>query len=569
MKADLLLKNGYYLDVIKREFVKGDIAIKSGKIIGINGDFQGEVKDISGKYVVPGFIDGHIHLESSIVSPETFARRTSSNGTTAVVVDPHEIANVCGMAGIEYMLQKTKNLPIDVFFMVSSCVPATQFDESAGTISSADVIKCFDELNKKYDNRILGLAEVMNYPGVIYGDEELLKKIDAAKSRNMCIDGHSPGLSGDDLIKYISAGIESDHECTSFSEAKEKLDVAKKLNVKFSVMIREGTAAKNLNALYPLINMNEYRDSVMFVTDDKHPEELKDQGHIDYIIKRAISLGVKPEDAYVTATYNAAKHFALAGYGKIEPDCFANLVILDDIKNVKINCIYKNGKTVDPSTDISPAENHVDTTLNERVMNSINMRKVTLEDIKNRQRYVQVIGLKKGEIITTDEGALTDYGVDKDVIKIVVIESHKGTMHTGIAYLKGMGLKKGAIGTTVAHDSHYMILAGTNDNDIVTAANRLIELQGGKIYVENGKIKAELRLEIAGLMTEEKEDEVINKLHLLKDLVKANVGIDPFMNLSFVSLAVIGDVRLLPSGSFDVKKWKFITEEELEEKATS
>ena len=272
IEADLVLKGGKYLDVKTREFITGDIAIKDGKIIGINGDFKGkEERDISGKFITPGFIDGHIHLESSVISPEDFAKIASIHGTTAVVTDPHEIANVCGVDGIEYMLQKTKNLPISVYFMIPSCVPASPFDESAYTIDSKDTAKCF-ELDP---DRILGLAEMMNYPGVIFKDPEVLAKINEAKKRGKRVDGHAPGLTGEDLEKYISQGIESDHECNTIEEAIEKLEVAKKLGQDFYIMIRLGTAARNLKALANLLNMPEYRENVMLCTYDKHPDRLK------------------------------------------------------------------------------------------------------------------------------------------------------------------------------------------------------------------------------------------------------------------------------------------------------
>ena len=562
-KVDLVLRNAKYLDADKREFVEGDIAIKDGKIIGINGNFSGkEEKDLTDKYITPGFIDGHIHLESSVISPEDFAKIASIHGTTAVVTDPHEIANVCGIDGIKYMLEKTKNLPISVYAMVSSCVPATEFDESFANLDSEATKKCFD----LDPDRILGLAEMMNFPGVIFKNPEVLAKIEIAKKLGKRVDGHAPGLTGEDLKKYISAGIESDHECSTIEEAIEKINVAKELGQEFYIMIRQGTAAKNLEALAKLMNMPEYRDCCMFSTDDKHPEELKNEGHIDSIIRKAISLGVKPEDAYITATKNAAEYFGLENLGKIEVGCQADLAILDDIKSVEINSVYKNGEEMTSEKLKEWPKNEVEEGLEERVRNSINMREVTVEDISCKGQAKQVIGLVPGEIITTDAGVAKDYDLENDIIKAVVIESHKGTMHMGTAYLKGMGLKKGAVGTTVAHDSHYMILAGTNDEDIAKAANEIAKMQGGKIYVENGEVKASLALPIAGLMTDENPNTVIKKMEALKENAQVKEGIDPYMNLSFVSLAVIGDVRLLPGGPFNVKEWRMITPEELEQK---
>ena len=559
IEVDLILKNGKYLDVKTREFKEGTIAINEGRIIGIDGDFTGkEEKDMSGKFVVPGFIDGHIHLESSVISPEDFAKIASIHGTTAVVTDPHEIANVCGIDGINYMLQKTKKLPISVYFMIPSCVPATEFDESAATLDSKDTAKCF-ELD---EDRIIGLAEMMNYPGVLVGDKEVLAKIEEAKRRGKRVDGHAPGLTGKALETYIASGIASDHECSTIEEAKEKIDIAKKLGQDFYVMIRQGTAAKNLEALVELINMIDYRENVMFATDDKHPEELKTDGHIDCIIRRAIELGANIENAYITATYNAANYFGLENLGRIEIGCIADLVVLDNKELVKINSVYKDGVEITKKTLLEWPKNSVDSELENKLRNSIRMREVNLLDIACKKEPKQIIGLVPGEIITTDEGVTDDYDIEKDIIKAVVIESHKGTMHTGIAYIKGMGLKKGAIGTTVAHDSHYMIIAGTNDEDIVTTANMLANMQGGKIYVEDGEVKASLALPIANLMTDENPNAVIKKMEKLKKIAKVNEGIDAFMNLSFVSLPVIGDIRLLPGGAFDVKKWSFISHKE-------
>lgn len=562
-KVDLVLRNAKYLDADKREFVEGDIAIKDGKIVGINGNFFGkEEKDLTGKYITPGFIDGHIHLESSIISPEDFAKIASIHGTSAVIADPHEIANVCGIDGIKYMLQKTKNLPISVYFMIPSCVPATEFDESFANLDSEATKKCFD----LDPDRILGLAEMMNFPGVILNNPEVLAKIKTAKKLGKRVDGHAPGLTGEDLKKYISAGIESDHECSRIEEAIERLNVAKELNQEFYIMIRQGTGAKNLKALVELINMPEYRDWCMFVTDDKHPEELRNEGHIDSIIRKAISLGVKPEDAYITATKGAAEYFRLEHLGKIEVGKQADLAVLDDIRSVKINSVYKNGEKMTTERIKNWPKNAVEEGLEERVRNTINMREVTAEDISCKGQAKQVIGLVPEEIITTDVGLANDYNLEDDIIKAVVIEPHKGTMHMGIAYLKGMGLKKGTVGTTVAHDSHYMILAGTNDEDIIKVANEIAKMQGGKIYVENGEVKASLALPIAGIMTDEAPNTVIKKMEALKENAQVKEGIDPYMNLSFVSLAVIGDVRLLPGGPFNVKEWKMITPEELEQK---
>lgn len=558
MNYDLVLKNINYLDIKSHSFKIGDIAIKDGYIKEVSTNLTGTIeKDCTNKYLVPGFIDSHIHLESSIINPVDFAKMVSLHGTTAVVTDPHEIANVSGINGIKWMIEKTKKLPIDVYVMISSCVPATPFDESACTLDSKQVEECFN-LDK---TRILGLAEMMNYPGVINKDPEVLKKIKITKDRNLRVDGHAPGLTGNDFEKYLLAGIESDHECRTLKEATDKLDIAKKNNKDFYIMIREGTAAKNLEALYELINMNKYKEWVTFATDDKHPEEIHKDGHIDHIIRKAISLGVNPIDAYITASYNAAKYFKLEELGSIEPNKKANLVILSNLEKCTIETVYKEGIELTKERISNWNSNHVNSKLEESVRNRINMKEVTKEDFYCKGIPKKVIGLVPKELITTDEGLAKDYNLDKDIIKIVVIEPHNGTMHTGICYLKGLGLTSGAIGTTVAHDSHYCIIAGTNDEDIALVANEIRKMNGGKIVVRDGMVLESLSLPISNLMTTEHPMQVIEKMKKMKEYANlTNKDIDPFMNLSFVSLAVIGDLRLLPGGVFDVKNWHFIKE---------
>ena len=558
MNYDLVLKNINYLDIKTHSFVKGDIAIKDGYIKEISKNLTGTIeKNCTNKYLVPGFIDSHIHLESSIINPVDFAKMVSLHGTTAVVTDPHEIANVCGIDGIKWMIEKTKNLPIDVYVMVSSCVPATPFDESAYTLDSKQVEECFN-LDK---TRILGLAEMMNYPGVINDDPEVLRKIKITKDKNLRVDGHAPGLTGKDFEKYLLAGIESDHECRTLKEATDKLDIAIKNKKDFYIMIREGTAAKNLEALYELMNVDKYKEWATFATDDKHPEEIHEDGHIDYIIRKAIKLGVKPIDAYITASYNAAKYFRLNDLGSIEPNKKANLVILSDLEKCTIETVYKEGIELTKDRVFNWEPNHIPSSSEQNVRNRINMKPVKKEDIYCKGIPKKVIGLVSKELITTDEGYKSDYDLENDIIKMIVIEPHNGTMHTGICYLKGLGLTSGAIGTTVSHDSHYCIIAGTNDEDITLVANEIRKMQGGKIVVRNGKILESLSLPIANLMTDEHPMRVIDKMKKMKEHANiTNKDVDPFMNLSFVSLAVIGALRLLPGGVFDVANWNFVKE---------
>lgn len=556
MNYDIVLKNINYLDIKEHTFKTADIAIKDNLIVDISQDLHGTTEILcTDKYLVPGFIDSHIHLESSIINPVEFAKMVALHGTTAVVTDPHEIANVSGKDGIKWMIDKTKNLPIDVYVMISSCVPASPFDESAYTLDSNDVADCFDLDNT---GRILGLAEMMNYPGVINKDSEVLAKIKIAKDKGLKVDGHAPGLLGEDFEKYISAGIESDHECRTLEEAQEKLDIAKKLNKEFYIMIREGTAAKNLEALYQLINNPEYKERVTFATDDKHPEEIYENGHIDSIIRKAIKLGVNPIDAYITASYNAAKYFGLKDQGSIEIGKKANLVILNNLETCDISSVYKEGKLLTQEIINNWIPNQVSEELENKVRNRINMQPVTKDNFYCKGIPKRVIGLVPGELITTDEGLVTDYDIENDIVKIVVIEPHNGTMHTGICYLKGLGLTSGAIGTTVSHDSHYCIVAGTNDEDIAIAVNEIRNMQGGKIVVRDNQILASLPLPISNLMTDENPMKVIEIMKKMKESASiTNKQIDPFMNLSFVSLAVIGDIRLLPKGVFNNKEWRF------------
>ena len=544
-KAELVFKNVKYLNVFTNRFVTADVAITSGYVAGI-GDYNGENEiDCTGRYLVPGFIDSHIHLESSIVSPKTFSQVVSAHGTTAVVTDPHEITNVLGTDGIEYMLKATENLPIDVFFVISSCVPASPFDENGAVINHLDTEKYMD------NPRVLGLAEMMNFPGTVGGDGEIIKMILSAENSGKVTDGHAPGLGGKSLNAYAAAGVMSDHECTTAEEALEKLSLGQ------YIMIRQGTAGRNLKALVPLLNGDTYT-RCLFATDDKHPGELSENGHIDYIIKKAISSGVKPEIAYKVASFNAAQYFKLPQRGAIAPGYIADMVLLDDIQKVEISAVYKNGKM----PELTVKENSdVDSALNARARRTMNTAKITEKSIGITKSSEKVIGLINGQIVTTDEGEAESIDIQNDILKVCVVERHKNTGHIGRCYIKGYGLKSGAVATSIAHDSHNIIAVGTNDSDIVTAVNTIIDMGGGMVVVNSGSVVESLPLEIAGLMTDADIDYVNGKIDSLKQAAYSlgvNKNIDPFMTLSFVSLPVIPHIKLTTLGVVDVDKFELL-----------
>lgn len=547
-KADLVLKNATYLNVFSNEFLVGDIAVSNGLIASI-GKYNGKVEvDVRGKIVLPGFIDAHIHLESSMVSPTEFAKAVISHGTTTVITDPHEIANVMGTDGIEYMIEATSNLPLDVHFMLPSCVPATEIDESGAVLEYNDIDKYFEH------KKVLGLAEMMNYVGVINGDSKVVSKIIASQAHHKKIDGHAPELSGNDLNAYISAGVYSDHECSTFENALEKLQKGQ------FIMIREGTAAHNLKALMPLLN-DKYYARCMFATDDKHPNDLLYGGHIDYIVKEAIRNGANPIIALKVATHHAARYFLLNNKGAIASGYLADIVVVDNIRDFDIQQVYKRGKLVfDSKKVIDFPTPTIESRLVEKCHNTFHLDKVTPEsfDIKGD---LGLIGLVSGELLTKNLGTANHIDVENDILKIACVERHKNTNHIGVGYVKGYSLKSGAVATSIAHDSHNIITVGCSDSDIAIAVNAIKDNNGGIVVVENGEIKALLELPIAGLMSEEPLKVVNDKLEKAKASAYSlgvSKNIDPFMTLSFISLPVIPSLRITTKGVFDVDKWKIV-----------
>lgn len=546
-KADLVLKNAKYLNVFSNEFLCGDIAVANGLIAGV-GKYDGKTEiDVSGKLVLPGFIDAHIHLESSMVTPAEFAKAVVAHGTTTVITDPHEITNVMGIDGVEYMIQASQNLPIDVHFMMPSCVPATEIDESGAELDCKDIDLYLD------NNKVLGLAEMMNYVGVINGDKNVLSKIVTSQAHHKKIDGHAPELSGNDLNAYIAAGVYSDHECSTFENALEKLRKGQ------FIMIREGTAAHNLKALMPLLTQ-QYYSRCMFATDDKHPSDLLYGGHIDYIVKQALKNGADPIVALKTATHHAARYFLLNNKGAIASGYLADIVVVDNLEDFNVETVFKCGKLVFDGEVKDFSAPTVDEKLAEKCFDTFHLDSVTPSSFKVDGK-LGLIGLVGGELLTRNLGTADKIDVENDILKIACIERHKGTNHIGVGYVKGYSLKSGAVATSVAHDSHNIITVGCNDDDIAVAVNAINDSKGGIAVVENGKIKALLELPIAGLMSDEPLTTVNEKLENAKSSayeLGADKSIDPFMTLSFLSLPVIPSLRITTKGVFDAENWKML-----------
>ena len=547
-KADLVLKNATYVNVFSNELCRDDIAVAEGLIVGL-GSYEGAVEvDMAGKIVCPGLIDAHIHLESALVSPKEFARAVLPHGTTTVICDPHEITNIMGTDGIDYMLQATEGLPVDVRFMIPSCVPATSMDEAGANLDYRAIDSFFEH------PRVQGLAEMMNYPGVIGGDADTVAKIVASQAHHKKIDGHAPDLKGKDLDAYIAAGVYSDHECHDPDDALAKLRRGQ------FIMIREGTAARNLDALMPLL-CDKYYDRCMFCTDDKHPSDLLEKGHIDYIVRRAIALGANPIMAVQVACHHAARYFLLNNRGAIAPGYLADFAVVNNLREFQVETVYKKGHLVYENGQVADfPEPVVEPYLRDRAHNTFHVARLTAQDFAD-SRPRAVIGMVAGEITTTDNGYAAQVDPDRDILKIAVVERHKNTHHIGIGYLQGYGLKRGAVATSVSHDSHNIIVVGVSDQDMAFAVNHIVENRGGITVVEQGRILGDLPLEIAGIMSEDTLIHVNEKLEAAKAAAHSlgvSQGVDPFMTLSFMALPVIPTLRLTTRGILDVTKQQYI-----------
>ncbi len=550
-EADLLFKNARLINVLSGEVHEADVAVADTRVVGL-GDYRAkEVLDLQGAYLGPGLIDGHVHIESSMLRIPEFARVVVPHGTTTVIADPHEIANVLGLDGIKYMMESSKGNPLGVYFMLSSCVPASHLETAGSRLMSYDLSPLLGE------EWVVGIAEVMNYPGVLLRNEDMLEKIRIGSHKR--VDGHAPHLSGRDLNAYIAAGIMSDHESSSFEEAREKLQRG------MYIMIREGSVAKNMEALLPLVTPENAR-RCMFVSDDDDPADLLDHGHMDRIVRKAIGLGLNPVLAIQMATINTAEYFALRDLGAIAPGYRADMVIFDDFESFEIRKVFRGGRLVAQNGRMLPMDiKRPEVPLR----GTVNVAWIELEHfrIKAKGRQAKIIGLTPNQLVTKQlvEEVKTVNGlavadVERDILKLAVIERHLASGNTGLGFVKGFGLKRGALASSVAHDSHNLIVVGTNDLDMMTAAVEIVKMQGGLVAAAEGKVLATLRLPIAGLMSDKSAEEVRAGMNNLEEIAQ-DLGCTvstPFMAMSFLALPVIPSLKLTDKGLVDVKKFEFV-----------
>ena len=546
---ELVLKNGTIIDVKERKLIKGDLAVSKGKIAGI-GSFSGEREvDCSGKYLCPGFIDAHVHIESSMATPLEFARAVMPHGTTTVIADPHELVNVKGNEAMKYILDATENIPLSVYVMMPSSIPATPFETNGADFTAEDMKQWKDH------ERVLGLGEVMCYPAVLAGNPEIFDKLRLCQG--MVIDGHAPGLTGKDLETYVKAGVMTDHECTSYEEAEEKCHAGMK------ILVREGSAARNAGDIIPgLLGKPEDISNYMFCTDDKHLDTIANEGHISYNVKRSIQLGMNPVDAVAMATYHAASAYGLDQIGVLKKGKDADIVVLDSLEDVSVDQVYRKGRRVGAAMfemEAAPVE--------ESMLHTVVLSDVSADKIQVKASgKVPVIGMVSGQIVTEflREEVPSENGLfvpNEEYSKLCVFERHRGTGNAKAAPLKGYGITGGAIATSVAHDSHNIIAAGDNDEDILAAVKMMEKMQGGYVLVSDGEVKGTLPLPVAGLLNMESSEEIQKNIDdMLKKAWDMGISkeIDPFITLSFMALPVIPELRLTDQGLVDVTNFQFI-----------
>lgn len=546
----LVLKNGSIVNVFTEEILKGDVMIEGGRIVGIGEYSGGEEVDCSGKYICPGFIDAHVHIESSMVSPLEFAKTILPWGTTTIIADPHEMVNVAGAKAVSYLLDAVKKVPVNVHVMLPSSVPSTAFETNGADFTAEDMKAFLDEPG------VLGLGEVMCYPDVLAGKKAIMDKL--ALFQDRMIDGHAPGVLGKDLQIYRNAGVQTDHECTNFLEALEKMRAGMK------ILIREGSGAKNLEALVKgCLEQGLGLEEILFCTDDKHLEDIKRQGHIRWNVKKAVDLGMDPVKAIKIASLNAARAYGLRDSGAVAAGYRADLVVLDSLPEVTVSSVYKDGQLVDDAylnrfTDAGDASVlcgtvHFEDVTPEKIAVRAGETNVVIENVP-----YQLLTLKSVEAVPSRDGF---FQPDSVYSKLCVVERHRGTGNVAAAPVKGFGIRGGAIATTVAHDSHNVIAIGDNDEDLCIAINETKKTDGGYVVAAGGRVVGVLPLGLAGLMSSEDGETVIGKIRSLVDYVHG-MGvpeyIDPFITLSFMALPVIPQVRLTDMGLFDVEKFELI-----------
>ena len=572
--ADLVLRNATLINVCSGECYTADVALADGLVVGVMESptpksytqrYQGlEERDLQGRWLAPGLIDGHMHIESTMLVLSEFARLVVPRGVTSVMLDPHEFANVMGIEGIRYVLESGQGLPLSTYVMLSSCVPASIFESPYQILLAEHLLPLLE------DKRVLGLAEVMNVPGVLHGDAQVLAKIAATLEHNLVVDGHAPGVTGRDLCAYVTAGIMSDHECTTIEEARERLRLGMWL------MIREGSAAQNLDALLPIVKELQ-PPRAFFVTDDRDPADLMTRGHLDSMVRQAIASGLDPVQAIRLASYNTAQYFRLFNRGMIAPGCIADLVVLDDLHTFHVDSVYKDGKLVAQEgkllTSIEPpASSITDNPLpvssshvaDEKRPGMLQIGTITEAHLRLpvTSSTVSVIGIEPGQITTRHlrEEAPQQNGQiiadpTRDLLKLAVIERHHASQRVGLGLVKGLGLQHGAIASSVAHDAHNIVIAGVSDQDILRAAYALVEIGGGFVCVVDGQVRASVALPIGGLVSPLPANSVVEQLRRL-DAIAAELGCTlehPCMTLSFLSLSVIPSLKLTDQGLIDVE----------------
>jgi len=557
-KADLVIKNCRIINVFNGEIENGEIAITAGKIVGMGAlDYDGKIiVDAEGKFAAPGFIDAHIHIESSYISPEQLGKMLVPHGSTTIIADPHEIANVCGLEGIRYMIEAAKRTKLNINYVMPSCVPATPFEDAGAIIEAEDMEELFA------DENIIGLGEFMNVPGVINADDKVINKLILAKKFSKLIDGHAPNVTGKNLNAYISAGIIGDLECTTIAEMNERISKG------MYVLLREGSACHNLRTLIKGVTAKNDR-RILLCSDDRQPKTILDEGHLDNHLRICVKEGINPVTAIRMATLNTAEAFNLRDCGAIKPGFRADIVLLDDLKDFHANKVWIGGELVaEDGKYLHKVENYDIST----VRGSVRVKDFSVDRLKMHltSNKVNVIKILPGGVITKKNSTVVDLDAEgdfifnpaQDICKAAVIERHHNTGKIGLGFISGYGIKAGAVAVSVAHDSHNIIVAGVNNSEMAFAVESLVKLEGGMVLVKDGKVISSLPLPIAGLMSQESGEEVAQKLSALHEKAHEELGIseevEPIMTLTFMSLPVIPEIKLTDRGLFDYKSFDFL-----------